>query len=57
MRVFAWVCIVAGILLAVVSFVITATAPSVNPWPSFVAGICLTALGIVVLAIARNLKP
>ena len=57
MRVFAWVCIVAGILLAVVSFVITATAPSVNPWPSFVAGICITALGIVMLAIERNLKP
>jgi hypothetical protein len=57
MRAFAWVCIVAGVLLAVASFFITATTPSVNPWPSFGAGICITALGIVMLAIEKNLKP
>jgi len=50
MRAFAWLCIVAGVLLAVASFVIAANVPSVNPWPSLLAGICLTALGVLVLA-------
>jgi hypothetical protein len=39
MRVFAWVCVAAGILFAIASFVITASAPSVNPWPTLVAGL------------------
>ena len=50
MRVFAWVCVAAGILFAIASFVITASAPSVNPWPSLVAGFALTAFGVFVLA-------
>jgi len=50
MRLFAWVCIVGGILLAVASFLITAHAPTLNPWPSFVAGMCLIAFGVIVLA-------
>jgi uncharacterized integral membrane protein len=50
MRVFAWVCIAAGILFAIASFVITASVPSVNPWPSLVAGFALTAFGVIVLA-------
>jgi hypothetical protein len=57
MRLFAWMCVVAGVLLAVTSFLITAHAPAVSPWPSLVGGFCLTALGIVLLAIQRNLKP
>ena len=50
MRVFAWVCVAAGILCAIASFVITASAPSVNPWPSLVAGFALTAFGVIMLA-------
>jgi uncharacterized membrane protein HdeD (DUF308 family) len=57
MRPLAWLCVVAGILLAVTSFLITANAPTVNPWPSLVVGFCLTALGIVLLTIRRKLKP
>ena len=45
MRVFAWICVTAGILFAIASFVLTARAPSVNPWPSLVAGFALTASG------------
>jgi hypothetical protein len=50
MRLFAWVCIVGGVLLAVASFLITAHAPTLNPWPSFVAGMGLIAFGVIVLA-------
>jgi uncharacterized integral membrane protein len=50
MRVFAWICVAAGILFAIASFVITASPPSVNPWPSLVAGFALTAFGVIVLA-------
>ncbi len=57
MRGFAWGCIVAGVVLAVAAFFLTANAPDVNPWPSLLAGFSLTALGIVLLAIQRNLKP
>ena len=57
MRPVAWVCVVAGILLAVASFFITAHAPTVSPWPSLVVGFCPTALGIVLHAIQRNPKP
>jgi hypothetical protein len=54
MRAFAWSCVVAGVLLALAAFVITANAPTVNPWPSLVVGFCLTALGIVLLAIGKE---
>ena len=57
MRGFAWGCVVAGVVLAVAAFSLTANAPTINPWPSLLAGLCLTALGIVLLAIQRNLKP
>ena len=50
MRVFAWICVATGILFAIASFVITASAPTVNPWPSLVAGFALTAFGVIVLA-------
>ena len=57
MRVFAWLCVGMGIMLAVASFVLTANTPAINPWPSLVMGLCLTTVGIVVLAIRRNLGP
>jgi uncharacterized membrane protein HdeD (DUF308 family) len=57
MRVFAWVCIAAGILLAVAAFLITAHSATISPWPSFVLGFLLAALGIVLLAVERNLRP
>ena len=57
MRVFAWVCVVAGILLAVAAFLITAYTPSMSPWPSLVLGLCLTMLGVVLLAVKRDLTP
>ena len=47
-----WVCIVAGMMLAVAAFIIT-----LNPWLSLVGGFCLTTLGIGLLAIERKLKP
>jgi hypothetical protein len=50
MRVLAWVCVAAGILFAIASFVLTARAPSVNPWPTLVAGFALTAFGVIMLA-------
>jgi hypothetical protein len=50
MRVVAWICVAAGILFAIASFVLTARAPSVNPWPSLVAGFALTAFGVIMLA-------
>jgi uncharacterized membrane protein HdeD (DUF308 family) len=49
-RVLGWVLIVAGIVLAVLSFVRVANAPGTNPWPTLSAGFALTALGIVALA-------
>ena len=57
MRVFAWVCVVAGVPLAVVAFLITAHTPSMSPWPSLVLGLCLTMLGVVLRAVKRNLTP
>src|SRR6266700_2829653 len=54
MRTFAWLCVIAGLLLAVASFVLTAHAPTVNPYPSLVAGFCLTTLGVIVRARASN---
>ena len=56
MRAFAWGCIIAGILLAIAAFVITANTIR-NPWPTLVVGFCLTALGVVLLAVHRNLRP
>jgi len=56
MRVLSWFCVVAGVLLAVVSFLLTAHAPTVSPWPSLVVGFCLTLLAVIVLAVQRNLK-
>jgi hypothetical protein len=52
--VLAWLCVIAGILLVVAAFFITAQAPAFNPWPSFVVGIGLTALGIVFRAIRKE---
>jgi uncharacterized membrane protein HdeD (DUF308 family) len=49
-RVLGWVLIVAGIVLAVLSFVRVASAPGTNPWPTLSAGFALTAMGIVLLA-------
>jgi hypothetical protein len=49
MRVFGWLLIVAGVLLAVTAFFITANAPRLNPWPALVGGFCLTGVGIIVL--------
>jgi len=49
MHAFAWICVAAGVLLVVASFLVAAHAPTVNPWPSLVAGFCLTAFGVVVL--------
>lgn len=43
MRAFAWGCFVAGILLAIAAFVITANTIQ-NPWPALMAGFCLSAL-------------
>ena len=54
MRGFAWLCIAAGILLAVAAFVIAATKPMANPWPSLIAGFCVTAVGIVLLTAERG---
>jgi hypothetical protein len=54
LRVFAWSCVISGILMAVAAFVITANTP-VNPWPTLVAGFCLTAFGVIVLTIRRDL--
>ena len=45
-----WALIVAGIGLAVLSFVRVAHAPGTNPWPTLSAGFALTAIGILVLA-------
>jgi hypothetical protein len=54
MRAFAWLCIVAGILLAIAAFIIAANKPTINPWPSLVAGFCVTAVGIVLLTTERR---
>lgn len=56
MRRFAWLCIGAGILLAMAAFVIAATKPMTNPWPSLTAGFCVTAVGIVLLTTERRPK-
>jgi hypothetical protein len=52
--VLAWLCVIAGILLVVAAFLITAQAPAFNPWPSLVVGIGLSALGIVFRAIRKE---
>ena len=54
MRAFGWLLIVAGVLLAVTAFFITANAPTHNPWPSLVGGFCLTGFGIIVLMIRKT---
>ena len=54
MRASAWLCIVAGILLAIVAFLIAANKPTMNPWPSLIAGFCVTAVGIVLLTTERR---
>jgi len=54
MRAVAWLCIVAGILLAIMAFLIAANKPTVNPWPSLIAGFCVTAVGIVLLTTERR---
>jgi hypothetical protein len=53
-RVLAWLCVIAGILLVVAAFFITAQAPTFNPWPSLVVGFGLTTLGIVFRAIRKE---
>ena len=54
MRAFAWLCIVAGIVLAIAAFVIAANKPMINPWPSLVAGFCVTAAGMVLLTMEKQ---
>jgi hypothetical protein len=54
MRAFAWLCIVAGIGLAVAAFVIGTNKPMINPWPSLVAGFCVTAAGMVLLTMEKQ---
>jgi hypothetical protein len=54
MRAIAWLCIVVGVLLAVVAFLIAANRPTINPWPSLIAGFCVTAVGIVLLTTERG---
>jgi len=56
MRTLTWLCIVAGILLAIAALVIAANRPTVNPWPSLIAGFCVTAVGIVLLTTERRAK-
>jgi len=54
MRAFAWLCIVAGIVLAIAALVIATNKPMINPWPSLVAGFCVTAAGTVLLTIENQ---
>lgn len=54
MRAVAWLCIVAGILLAIVAFLIAANKPTIDPWPSLIAGFCVTAVGIVLMTTERR---
>lgn len=54
MRAFAWLCIVAGVSLAVAAFLIAANKPASNPWLSLIAGFCVTAVGIVLLTKERR---
>ena len=54
MRAIAWLCIVAGIVLAIAAFVIAANKPMINPWPSLVAGFCVTAAGTVLLTMEKQ---
>ena len=49
MRTVAWLCVVAGVLLAVTAFVIASNRATISPWPSLIAGFCVTAVGIVLL--------
>lgn len=53
MRAVAWLCVVAGILLAVAALAIAANKPTTNPWPSLIAGFCMTAAGIVLVTRQR----
>jgi len=53
-RAFAWLCIVAGIGLAIAAFVIAANKPTINPWPSLVAGFCVTAAGMLLLMMEKQ---
>jgi len=53
-RAVAWLCVVAGILLAVAALAIAANKPTTNPWPSLIAGFCVTAVGIVLLTSERR---
>jgi len=52
-RAFAGCCVVVGILLGVVAFVITANSPA-NPWPALVTGFCLTMVGFIALSLKRD---
>jgi len=54
MRAVAWLCIVAGVLLAVAAFLIASNQPANNAWPSLIAGFCVTAVGIVLLTKERR---
>jgi len=49
MRVLSWVMIAVGLLLGVLSFVLTARSPNVNVWPMLGAGFVLTLIGLVLL--------
>jgi hypothetical protein len=51
----AWLCIVAGILLAIAAFLIAVNGPTADPWPTLIAGFCVTAVGIVLLT--REKRP
>ena len=54
MRAFAWLCIVAGLVLAIAAFAIAANKPMINPWPSLLAGFCVTAAGMVLLTMEKQ---
>jgi uncharacterized membrane protein HdeD (DUF308 family) len=49
MRAVAWLCILAGVALAVAAFFIASKNPAIDPWPSLIAGFCVTTVGIVLL--------
>lgn len=55
MSALAWLCIVAGILLAIAAFLIAVNGPTTDPWPTLIAGFCVTAVGIVLLT--REKRP
>jgi len=54
MRIVAWLCIVAGVLLSVAAFLIASNKPTISPWPSLIAGFCVTAVGVVLLTKERG---